>query len=290
MEQIMQGAATGRPVTHNPIYFNGRYPTVIPQPRTDEHRLVSLKVTSLSYHYDSEGEKNGGISDVSFTLHEGSFTVITGRVGSGKSTLLKALLGLLPMQKGEIYWNDKLVTDPAAFFVPPRCAYTGQVPRLLSDSLRSNILMGLPESDFNLDQAVKTAVLERDIDTMENKLDTMVGPRGVRLSGGQIQRTAAARMFVRKASLLVFDDLSSALDIETEYQLWNNVFSGQGQFDHPVTCLVVSHRKPVLQKADQVILLNNGKIECVGTLKELLARSDEMKKIWYGNDSIVPPG
>lgn len=290
MEQIMQGAANGRPVAHNPIYFNGKYPNVVPQSRTEAHRLVSLKVINLTCHYDSEGEKKGGISDVNFTLHEGSFTVITGRIGSGKSTLLKALLGLLPVQKGEIYWNDKLVADPATFFVPPRCAYTGQIPRLLSDSLRNNILMGLPESDFNVDQAVQTAVLERDIDTMENRLDTLVGPRGVRLSGGQIQRTAAARMFVRQASLLIFDDLSSALDIETESQLWKNVFSSQGRFVKPVTCLVVSHRKPVLQKADQIILLNNGVIEDSGALNELLERSDEMKNIWYGVNGVSVSG
>jgi len=288
MEQIMQGAATGRPVTHHPIYFDGKYPNIVPQSKTEEHRLESLKVIDLTCHYGTDGEHNGGIFDVSFTLHVGTFTVITGRIGSGKSTILKALLGLLPVQKGEIYWNDMHITDPATFFVPPRCAYSGQVPRLLSDSLRNNILMGLPESDFDIDLAVQTAVLEKDIETMEKKLDTLVGPRGVRLSGGQIQRTTAARMFVRNANLLVFDDLSSALDVETESQLWNNVFSGQEQSQQPVTCLVVSHRKPVLQKADQVILLCDGKIEDVGTLKELLERSEEMRKIWYGNDRTAP--
>src|SRR5207248_4098715 len=99
---------------------------------------------------------------------------------------------------------------------PPRSAYTPQVPRLFSETLRDNILMGLPTNHADLDAAMHLAVMERDIESMDLGLDTVVGPRGVRLSGGQVQRAAAARMLVRDPELLVFDDLSSALDVETE--------------------------------------------------------------------------
>src|SRR5262249_6975324 len=117
------------------------------------------------------------------------------------------------------------VADPATFFVPPRSAYTPQIPLLFSTTLRENLLLGLPEADAALAQAIHTAVLDRDVAEMEQGLDTRVGARGVKLSGGQVQRTAAARMFVRAPALLVFDDLSSALDVETEHLLWERIFT-----------------------------------------------------------------
>lgn len=241
-------------------------------------RLDKLEAIGLTYQYPETGR---GISDVHLQLERGTFTVITGPIGSGKTTFVRTLLGLLPRDSGSVRWNGTAVQEPDTFFIPPRSAYTAQVPRLYSDTLRNNILLGQPDQADQLERALHTAVMEEDISHLQAGLDTIIGPRGVKLSGGQAQRTAAARMLVRDAELYVFDDLSSALDVETEQKLWNRLFSERGD----ATCLVVSHRKAALAQADHIIVMKDGKIEAEGTAEKLLASNESFRKLWYGDES-----
>ena len=272
LTRLLQGAPVKRLSAIDPLPLHGELPEIAPASRTAQDRLERLEVRALSYHHVASGR---GIEQINLSLARGTLTVITGRVGAGKTTLLRTLLGLLPGEQGIITWNGVIVDDPASFFVPPRSAYTAQIPRLFSETLKENILLGLPEEQAQLERAIHTAVLERDIAGFEKGLETVIGTRGVKLSGGQAQRTAAARMLVREAELLVFDDLSSALDVETEQMLWKRLFTTRNG-----TYLVVSHRKAVLQRADHIIVLKDGRIEDEGRLEDLLERCKEMQGLF----------
>ena len=215
-----------------------------------DSQLEVLTVDGLTMRHPMSGR---GIEDISFEVRRGELVVVTGEVGAGKTTLLRAILGLVSPDAGVVGWNGAVVEDPSLFLVPPRVAYLPQVPRLFSESLADTILLGRP--DDGLVDAIYLTCLDEDLQEMPDGAATVIGPRGLRLSGGQVQRTGAARALVRRPELLVVDDLSSALDVDTEARLWERV-AAHGF----TTALVVSHRPHVLERADRVVALVNGRL------------------------------
>jgi len=213
--------------------------------------LEELEVRGLSAVYPT----GAGIRDVSFSIARGSFVVLTGPIGSGKSTLLRAVLGLAHQADitGEVSWNGTPLVDRAAFLIPPNAAFLPQVPQLISDSVADNVALGFVD-EARLIRALELSAVLDDIREMPDGTRTLIGPRGLRLSGGQRQRVATARALVHSPELVVLDDLSSALDVETELQLWSNLS------DAGITVLAVSHRAIALDRADAVLRLDDGRL------------------------------
>jgi ATP-binding cassette subfamily B protein len=213
--------------------------------------LERLDVVGLSARYPS----GAGVHDVTFSVRRSEFVVVTGPVGAGKSTLLRALLGLAWQADvtGDVRWNGAPIDDLGAFLVPPNAAFLPQVPQLISDSVADNISFGRVGAE-RIARATELAVMDTDIADMPDGIDTMIGPRGLRLSGGQRQRLAGARAIVHDPEFVVLDDLSSALDVETELRLWQNLAEAG------MTVIAVSHRAVAFDRADRVLRLEGGRL------------------------------
>lgn len=256
-------------LAHNSLCLKGEL--IEDKCKQEDMKFKSLEVKELTYRYN----ETSGIENINVRVNKGDFVVVTGRIGSGKTTLIKSILGMLPVDSGKIYLNNEEVKNDSEKLIPPIVAYTSQNPNLFSETIKNNVLLGLKDEGKNLEQAIYSAVLDRDIKNFKDGIDTLIGSKGVKLSGGQRQRVAVARMFARRADLYVFDDISSALDIETEIKLWDRMFERKN-----ITALVVSNRHVALKNADKILVMKDGKIEGQGKLEELLKNCEEMRQIW----------
>ncbi len=256
-------------LAHNSLYLKGEL--IEEKCNQEDIEFKSLEVKELTYKYN----ETSGIENINLRVNKGDFVVVTGRIGAGKTTLIKSILGMLPVDSGKIYLNNEEVKNNSEKLTPPIVAYTSQNSNLFSDTIKNNILLGLKDEGGKLQQAIYSAVLDRDIKNFKEGIDTLIGSNGVKLSGGQRQRVAVARMFARKADLYVFDDISSALDIETEIKLWDRMFERKN-----ITALVVSNRHVALKNADKILVMKDGKIQGQGKLEELLKNCEEMRQIW----------
>ncbi len=250
MGELMAPGHLDNIVEHRPVTIEPNEVMLDRDPDPPRVALEHLEIRALTALHPSSGQ---GVEDISVSFRRGTFNVITGPVGAGKTTLLRAIVGLVPSGSGCVLWNGEPITDLAAWFVPPNAAHLPQIPRLFSESLTDNISLG--RDTAGLLEVLQLTTLSHDLDQMPNGLDTMVGARGLRLSGGQAQRVATARSLLTQPELLVVDDLSSALDVATERQLWDRL-SAIGS----TTVIAVSQRQLAIDRADQVITMAGGRI------------------------------
>ncbi len=184
-------------------------------------------------------------------------------MGAGKSSLLAALAGLVD-HEGTVRWNGVAVQDPQTFLRPGQVSYVAQVPRVLSGSFDDNVALDHELARSLADDAVADARMARDVAAAGGR-HALVGHRGVRLSGGQVQRLALARALASGADLLVADDVSSALDARTELELW------EALRDRGTTVVGASSKRSALLVADRVVVLADGRVQAVGPWTELEA-------------------
>jgi ATP-binding cassette subfamily B protein len=231
---------------------SGAAPTPPLPPRTPMRQLSVVRLTAV--HPDG----TIGVSDVSFSVDAGELVLLLGPIGSGKSSLLAALAGLVH-HTGHVRWNGIDVEDPQVFLRPGQVAYVAQVPRVLSGTFADNVRLDHRRS---LEGAIDDARLSSDI-TDAGGLNALVGHRGVRLSGGQIQRLAFARALATDAELVLADDVSSALDARTEVELWSALRS------RGTTVIASTSKRAALRQADRVVVLDGGRLVASGPWRTL---------------------
>lgn len=218
-------------------------------------RLRELRLDGLSATHD---DGTVGVSGVDLTVRRGDLVLVVGRVGSGKSSLLGALSGLVDLG-GRLAWNGTSVTDPETFLRPPRVAHVAQVPHVVSGTVADNVRL---DHDRPVDGPVRSAGLDRDV-AEAGGTGTMVGHRGLRLSGGQVQRLGLARALATGSELLLVDDVSSALDAVTEAEVWTALRAAG------TTVLGTTSRAATLAVADRVVVLDGGRMAAVGHWRDL---------------------
>ncbi|MEU7777389.1 ATP-binding cassette domain-containing protein [Micromonospora parva] len=199
------------------------------------------------------------VRDVDLTVQRGQLVLVVGPVGSGKSSLLRGLAGIVH-HTGELAWNGDPVTEPELFLRPNQVGYVAQLPRVLSGTVADNIALG---HQVDAAGAVSTAQLDHDLAAAGGGLGLLIGHKGTRLSGGQLQRLALARALAPRTELLVADDVSSALDVTTELALWEALRG------HGVTVVGSTAKRAALVRADHVVVLLGGTVAAQGTWQDL---------------------
>lgn len=225
------------------------------------HVDISLKNLSFSYNADKQI-----LQDISFDIPSGSKIALIGASGSGKTTLAQVISGFYEKDGGVITCNGINIEELDKHSLREKIFLVLQMPILFNSTLRFNITMGDESiSDDEIFKALHTAQLSEMIDAMPQGLDTIVGHHGIRLSGGQRQRLSIARMIIADPSIVIFDESTSALDVQTEAKLYTTIMPLLKE----KTVITIAHRLSTVKNADMIYVLDNGKIVQSGTHKEL---------------------
>jgi ABC-type multidrug transport system fused ATPase/permease subunit len=230
-------------------------------PAVPRHPLQTLQLRDFTAIHE---DGTVGVRGVDLTVHRGQLVLVIGPVGSGKSSLLRAMAGIVH-HTGDLCWNGHRVTEPEVFLRPNQVGYVGQLPRVLTGTVVDNIELG---RDVDVSGALATAQMRHDLAAAGDPdgRAILVGHKGIRLSGGQLQRLALARALAPGTELLLADDVSSALDVTTELALW------QALRERGVTVVGSTSKRAALVHADQVLVLVGGQVVDHGRWEDLSAR------------------
>jgi ATP-binding cassette subfamily C protein len=211
---------------------------------------ASIELKNLSFSYDEHSEV---LEDINIKIEKGEKVAIIGETGSGKSTLAQILIGLYPIDKGQIFYNGIAIDEIGYKLVRANVGFVLQSPMMFNNSLRFNLTLGKEYSDEVIYEVLKTTQLYDFVDKLPKKLDTIVGKNGTKLSGGQKQRLSIARVLLDNPKVIIFDESTSSLDNETE----NKLLEAVGLYSQDKTIIMIAHRKNSIEKADRVIELKS---------------------------------
>ena len=252
------------------------------EPEKDEGKKLRPEMTgdivfnNVSFAYDESKEI---VKDVSFRIKGGTTVGILGGTGSGKSTLMHLLNRLyeLPKENGSITISGVDIKDIEVGYLRENVGMVLQEPYLFSRTLAENIALGGTNAEIDdIKEAAGTASLLETIENFKEGFETTVGERGVTLSGGQKQRTAIARMLIGKSPIMVFDDSLSAVDAETDAK----IRKGLMEKGKDSTVIIISHRITTLMAADNILVLDKGRLVESGTHDELIKNTGIYRKIY----------
>lgn len=241
----------------------------------------SIRFDNVSFSYP--GAKENTLHSLSFSIESGEKIAIMGATGSGKSTILQLIEKFYATSDGEIYINNQNIKEIPLQQLRSSIAYVPQQSLLFSGTILDNLKWGQKEASFEqCIEATTKAQIHEAIEHFELGYETVVGQKGVNLSGGQKQRLAISRALLKPASLLILDDSTSALDVNTEKRLWQALDQEQ------MTMLVVTQKIHTAKTADRILLLNEGQIDGFGTHEELLKANALYKQIVASQQEVLP--
>lgn len=245
----------------------------------------TIEIHSGKFQY--EGENGFSLEEINLSIRPYEQVAVVGKTGSGKTTLLHIIAGLLPLSEGEITLNDqprKIYQEKDWY---QRISYISQNPYLFSGTIAENIAIGGNEKatrDEIIEAGHKAGITEL-LQSLPNGYDTTVGEGGRGLSGGEKQRVAIARAFLKRPSVILFDEPTTGLDLATERILQSSI----EELSKKSTVITVAHRLYTIKNADRILLMDNGKITAAGTNEELLATNPTYKKmvsVQQGRDDV----
>ncbi|MGB9980270.1 ABC transporter ATP-binding protein [Methanobacterium sp.] len=238
-----------------------------------EHDKIEMKngimLENISFKY---GEKDGfAIQDISIVIPAGETTAIIGPSGAGKSTIADIVMGLINPLNGRVMVDNKALKLENILNWRNQIGYVAQDPFFFHDTLRNNLLVANSDADeTDIMNALSVAAAGEFTLKLPNGIETVVGDRGVRLSGGEKQRLSLARALLSKPSLLILDEATSNLDLENEELIQDSIKELHGK----MTILIIAHRLSAIKKADNIYLIENGKLVESGTFDELMHNAD----------------
>lgn len=243
--------------------------------KPDLHGDIVFK--NVSYKPDDD-ENFDILKNVSFSIKKGQTLGIIGATGAGKSTAINLLCRFYDATEGEITIDSIPIKDIDIYWLRDNIGMAMQDVFLFSDTIEGNIAYGDPNCSFEkVEWAAKTAGADEFIKKMPDGYDTIVGERGVGLSGGQKQRISLARALLKEPSILILDDTTSALDMETEHMIQKNL----KQLDKDCTKVLIAYRISSIMEADLILVLDKGEIVEQGTHQELLDKKGYYHSVFY---------